>query len=99
MPFTEDLTAFLQTGDFAFAATYTPASGSPVTVNVIFDEADTGRLGIAATNPVARGRASDFSDVAIGGNDQLVINSVTYRIKDITPLDDGAMVELQLETQ
>lgn len=99
MPFTEDLTVFFQTADFATAATYTPYGGSPSTVNVIKDEADLSRLDIVATNPVALGRASDFSAVAANGQDTLLIGATTYRIKDIQPQDDGSVVLLQLEEQ
>lgn len=98
MPFTEDLTVFLQTADFATAATYKLLGiGTGTTVNVIFDEASQDHLGIAGTNPVALGRASDFS--AFTNTDTLTIGATVYRITDLQPQDDGAMVELQLEKQ
>ena len=99
MAFTEDLTVFFQTADFAVAATYTPYGGAGATVNVIKDEAFLDRMGINATNPTALGRASDFSAIAANGQDTLLIGSTTYRIKDSQPLDDGAVVLLQLEKQ
>ena len=97
--FTEDLTVFFNTDDFAIAATYTPNGGSPSTVNVIFDRAFLSRLDINSTNPVALARASDISAVAANGQDQIVISGITYRIKDAQPQDDGATVLLQLEEQ
>lgn len=97
--FTEDLAAFFQTGDFALSATYTPYGGSGSTVKVIKDDAVLDGLGINGTNPIALGKASDFSAVAANGQDTLVISSTTYRIKDIEPLDDGVIVRLQLEKQ
>ncbi len=99
MAFTEDLTVFFQTADFAVAATYTVYGGSPATVNVIKDEAFLDRLGVNATNPTALGRASDFSAISANGQDTLAIGATTYRIKDSQPLDDGAVVLLQLEKQ
>ncbi len=98
MPFTEDLTEFLATGDFATAATYKLlGAGSGTTVNVIYDAPDHEALGINGTRPRAVGRASDFS--AFTSTDTITINSIIYRIKDVQPLDDGSMVELMLEDQ
>jgi hypothetical protein len=97
--FTEDLTAFFDTDDFATSATYTSYGGSPATVKVIKDEAFLARLDVYATNPVAFGKASDFSAVAANGQDTLLIGSTTYRIKSIEPQDDGSTVLLQLEKQ
>lgn len=97
--FTEDLGAFFQTGHFAIAAIYTPSGGAPSTVNVIKDEAVLDSFGINGSNPAALGRASDFSAIAANGQDSIVISGVTYRIKDSEPLDDGAIVRLQLEKQ
>lgn len=91
MPFTEDLTVFLQTGDFATAATY---DGS-TSVNVIFDAAYIEQLGIAGTKPAALGLATDFPAAAVGKT--LLIGSTTYTIKGREPLDDGAFVLLTLK--
>lgn len=95
---TEDLTVFLDTDEFAQAATYKVGGvGSGTTVNVIFDAPDHGHLGINGIKPRATGRASDFS--SFGNTDTLTIGSTVYRIVDSNPIDDGAMVELQLEAQ
>lgn len=96
--FTEDLTVFFQTGDFAIAATYKAGGvGGGVTKNVIFDRATLGQLGVSATDPVALGIASDFPSITT--SDTLTINSVVFRIVDSQPQHDGALVELQLEDQ
>lgn len=98
MPFTESLDAFLQTADFATAATYKAGGvGSGTTVNVIFDAAYQDHLGITGTRPEATGKASDFATMA--NTDTLTIGSTVYRIVDSQPLDDGSFVLLQLEKQ
>lgn len=93
----EDLSVFLDTDDFATAATYTPNGGAAVTVNVIFDRAYLEQLGVSSTHPVALGDASDFSGWT--NQDALVINGATFRIFDSRAMDDGAMVQLDLEAQ
>lgn len=95
MPFTEDLTAFFDADDFAWAATFTPTTGSASSPKVIFDEAYAAELGIAATNPVAIGKAADFgASVTVGGT--IAINGTTYTIRERELMDDGALVRLQL---
>jgi hypothetical protein len=88
--FTEDLTVFFQTGDFGVAATYDTTQ----TVNGIFDEPDFGQLGVAGTNPTFTCRAADVAANPTGK--PLIVNAVTYAIRDIRPLDDGAVVVLEL---
>lgn len=98
--FTEDLSAFFQTADFALAATYKAGGiGTGTTVNVIFDRAHIEQLGgvITGTNPVALGKATDFSSFT--NSDTLTISSIVYRITASDPQDDGATVLLQLEDQ
>lgn len=93
--FDEDLDVFL--ADFGVDATFTPTSGSGSTPRVIFDRAYFEQLGVAGTNPIAMGKASDFAEAtSIGGT--LVINTVTYTIRERQPQDDGAFVLLQLST-
>lgn len=91
--FTEDLSAFFNTAEFATAATYNGATP----VAVIFDAAYLAQLGIAGTNPVALGQASVFPAAAVGKT--LVIGGVNYIIRNREPQDDGACVLLQLEKQ
>jgi hypothetical protein len=96
--FAEDLTTFLQPGDFAIAATYKPGgTGAGSAVNVIFDAPWQEQLGVSAKNPTVTGRAADFATFTTA--DTLTINSTIYRIVDSNPLDDGALVRLQLEDQ
>lgn len=91
--FTEDLSVFFQTGDFAVAATY---DGS-TTVNGLFDAAYVDALGVSSVNPVFMCDAADVP--AAGVNKTLLVNGVTYRIRDRQPEGDGALVVLQLEKQ
>lgn len=98
MPFTEDLSQFLATGDFGTAATYKLLGvGAGSTVNVVFDEPEQDHMGITGTRPRATGRASDFA--SFSSTDTLTIGGTVYRVKECNPIDDGAMVELVLEDQ
>jgi hypothetical protein len=96
MPLTEDLTVFFQTADFATAATYKAGGiGGGVTVNVIFDNPDETRLGIAGTNPNVLIKATDIP--SLSNADTLTIAGVVYRCINEEPLDDGAILRIQLE--
>jgi len=90
MPFDEDLSVFLDAAEFASAATY---NGS-VAVSVILDAEYLESMGIAGTSPAALGRASDFS-APVGKT--LLIGAVTYTIRNSRPMEDGALVVLELE--
>lgn len=93
--FTENLGEFFDVNALATSGTFTPTSGSAATVKVIFDEDYSAQFGIAASNPTAVGKASDFGDtVTVGGT--LLLNSVTFTIAEREPIDDGALVRLQL---
>jgi hypothetical protein len=76
MPFTEDLDVFLDDADFAVEALY----NSTATVRVILDAAYMEIGGLAGTNPVAVGKATDFPAASAVGK-TLVIDSVSYRRK------------------
>lgn len=96
--FTESLTGFFSTADFAVEAPYKAGGiGSGVAKNVIFDRAFLDQLGVSSTNPVALGIATDFSGFTT--TDTLTIAGTVYRIVDRHPHDDGATVLLQLEDQ
>lgn len=96
--FTEDLTVFFQTDDFATAATYKAGgSGAGVTVNVIFDNPDSTHFGLSGTNPTVLVKASDIASFSIA--DTLTIGATVYRFINQEPLDDGAVVRIQLEKQ
>lgn len=90
MPFTEDLTAFLDTADFATAAVF---SRTAATVNVIFDDEYKDPLGIESSGPRAIGRVADFAGVV--HNDTLTINSIAYLIIGTEP-DGTGMLTLKL---
>ena len=84
---------FFGTDDFGSAATYTPSGGSASTVNGIFDNdyalADPlGGVGVGSSDPRFICRTSDVSAAANG--DALVVNSVTYTIRNVE--DDGTGV-------
>lgn len=91
MAFTEDLDVFLKTSDFAVDATYNGVTA----VRVIFDKAYVDTVGMAGTNPIARGKASDFP-IPTAVNKTLLIGSTTYTIRNVRPLADGAFVVLEL---
>lgn len=91
--FTEDLSPFFDTvTGFAVAATL--QGGAAGGVPVIFDAAYIDTLGMAATNPVALGKATDFPSAAVGKT--LLIGSTTWTIRNRQPQDDGTFVLLQL---
>jgi hypothetical protein len=96
--FTEDLTAFFQTADFAYAATWTPAAGGgPYTVNVIFDNAYR-EYGLGEADQAGRAPQCEAPDdqLAQGSGmkrgDTLVINSITYKVGNVEA--DGTGVSL-----
>lgn len=94
MAFVEDLTAFLNTDEFATAATY---NGS-TTINGIFDKeffgADAGGMvAIEASKPVFHCRAADVATDAVGKT--LVVSGTTYTIEGQEP-DGTGMTKLIL---
>lgn len=96
MPFTEDLSVFFNTAEFATACTYKAGGvGVGTTINVIFDAAFIEHLGITGTNPVILAKASDVS--SFSNADTFTINGVTYRGVNDEPRDDGAIVTIQLQ--
>lgn len=98
MAFTEDLSAFFKTADFALAATYKAGGlGQGTTVNVIFDNPDKSALGISGSAPTLLVKASDIATFL--NTDTFTIGSITYRAVDSEPLDDGAVLRILLEQQ
>lgn len=89
--FTEDLTLFFDTAVFATAATL----DGDTTVNVIFDAAYLENFGIAGSKPGCLARATDVAVENIG--DTLTINAVAYTISNRKPVEDGALVLLELD--
>lgn len=96
MAMTETLSDFFDTDDFATAANYKAGgSGDGVTKNIIFDRAALEQLGmVSGAQPVALAIATDFSGA--GTTDTLTFGGSTYRITDIQPQDDGALLLLIL---
>lgn len=97
MAFTEDLTAFFDVDDgFAVTATYKAGGvGADTDKAVIFDRAALEQLGMVSNaQPVALAIAADFSTA--GTTDTLTIGGTVYRITDLQPQDDGALVLLIL---
>lgn len=94
--FTEDLSGFFDTGDFADAGTYTHVGASPATVNGIFDSYFVDPLGIEGNSPRFICASSDVSSVAHG--DSLVVDSVTYHVVGVEP-DGTGVVVLKLQEQ
>jgi len=98
MPFTEDLTAFFQEADFAYAATWTPAAGGgPYTVNVIFDNAyreyGLGEADQAGRSPQCMAADDQLAQGAgMKRGDTLVVNSITYKVGNVEA--DGTGVSL-----
>ena len=90
--FTEDLSEFFSSDDFAIDATV-----GTVTIPVIFDASFLRALDVVSTvNPVALAKAED-DDAAVGAT--ITIDGTAYTIRNREPLDDGAVVLLQLEAQ
>lgn len=88
MAFGEDLDVFFEDGD---DAVYDGATDVKVWFDRAYIEAATG---VASTDPVALGKASDFASPA---GKTLVISGTSYTIRNAQPQDDGAIVLLQLE--
>jgi hypothetical protein len=79
---TDDLSTFFNTSDFATAATYTPAGGDPVSINVIFDDSKIDIDPITGQNinldPTVLCKKSDVS--TIKPNDAFTIGSVSFKV-------------------
>ena len=98
--FDEDFTEFFDTDDFAIVAVFKPAAGAQVSVNGIFDNeyVDIGgpSVSIEGTHPVFRCATSTVPGVA--HDDELIIESVTYKVKGVQPDGTGETL-LILEVQ
>jgi len=93
--FTEDLSVFFSTGDFAVDAVWTPvAGGGPFTVQVIFDndyrDYPIGEAGQAGRSPRCDVQTSQISQAAgMKRGDSLLINGVTYKVAQVEPDGTG----------
>lgn len=90
MAFSEDLTAFFSTSDFAVSATFTPKTGNDETANVILDAPSQVMFGgdMIGTDYIIRYRASDLPSITRGCRG--VIGGVTYVMREAPKvMDDG----------
>lgn len=93
--FTEDLSIFFSTGDFAVDAVWTPAGGGgPFTIQVIFDNAyqgfNVGEADQAGREPQCLARDSQLAQGSgMKRGDSIVINAVTYKVGNIEPDGTG----------
>jgi hypothetical protein len=80
------------------SATYTPVSGSPASITVLFDNdykaIDLASGVVASLGPVAFCKSADLTGTVKGGS--LVVSSVTYTITNIEP-DGTGMTLLRLK--
>jgi|DEB0MinimDraft_3_1074331.scaffolds.fasta_scaffold50375_3 hypothetical protein len=95
----DDRAYMLNIDDWGVAATYTPAGGSPSTVNGIFDndivEVDAGGgVPMAVRQPRFVCREADISSAADG--DAITISAVNYTIR-VVDHDGTGMTTLTLE--
>ena len=86
MPFTEDMTAFFSTAEFATAATV-----GGVAVNGIFDNAYAMAMGfVAGTSPALLVASASVPSAAVG--DAVTLGAVSYTVAGVEP--DGTGVTL-----
>ncbi|HIJ26196.1 MAG TPA: hypothetical protein HPP79_11020 [Gammaproteobacteria bacterium] len=97
MSFTEDLTPFFDTDDFADTATLTIGGGAGVSINVIFNkEWDQERLGDAPFSGVSAVATCQSSDLdGVNSGDTLAISATTYTITDTRDLGATSLLVLR----
>ena len=82
---------FFMEDEFTVDATYTPPSGAPSTIKVIFDRENSitpiGNVAVENAAPQAIAKTSDVPTV--NNTATLVINSVTYYVKEVQPSAHG----------
>ena len=94
MAFTEDLSPFFSTSDFAVEALWNGATSVPVIFDSEYIEALRGV--VEGSGPVALCAAADVPGIAHG--DTQVIDGVTYKVRGVEP-DGTGLVLLRLEQQ
>lgn len=101
--FTEDLTPFFSTDDFAVDAVWTPAAGGgPFTIQVIFDHAyrefSLGEAGQAGREPECLAIDAQIAQGSgMKRGDSLLVNGTTYKVDTVEP--DGTDVSrIELRT-
>lgn len=91
--------AFFASADFAVAATLTPVTGTPYTINGIFDDAyqaidpNSGTV-VSSVTPVFK-TAVSFLRADLVRGDQITIEGIVYKIRDQQP-DGVGVVDLFL---
>lgn len=86
--------------DFGVDCTYTPAGGSASTIKAILQNEyyaiETASVAMEMSQPIAVIRTADAPSIA--HDDTMVMESVTYKVKNIRP-DGTGISEIQLEEQ
>lgn len=93
MVFSEDLTQFFRTADFAVTGVFTPSGGSATTVYGIFDNVFSEDLQVAGSLPVFECAAADVATMAV--DDLLTITGSAadddYFVRTMRPDGTGVM--------
>lgn len=86
--------------DFGVDCTYTPSGGSASTIKAIFLNdyyaVETATVAVEMSQPIAVIRTADAPNIA--HDDTMVMESVTYKVKNVRP-DGTGISEIQLEEQ
>ena len=90
MPLAEDLSLWLAADVFG-----TRARLAGREISVIYDVAYLEQMGVAGHSPTALCRAADVPPESVGGT--LEIDGAPYVIRGREPIDDGALVRLELQ--
>lgn len=97
MVFTEDLSGFFRSADFAVLGTYTPSGGSATPVYGIFDNVFSEDLQVAGSLPVFECSAADIATLSV--DDLLTISGTLnaafdadYFVRTIRPDGTGVSV-------
>lgn len=100
-PAWDDLTAFVDTDDFAVTATHTPATGQPRQVRGVFDDshldASLGEYDADTTDPRFAGIASELDGIKRG--DSLQIAGQDYAVLKPPQPDGTGMATVRLAAQ
>jgi len=97
MAMTEDFSVFFNTAEFAVSVVHTPSGGSAAAAaSAIFDANGTllAEMGIATQGPTLVAPASTWPTLAPGAS--MTISAVNYKVRSVVPLDDGALVMVEL---
>ena len=96
MAFTEDMSVFFSEKEFSLIATFTPLGEAPLTANVMLDKPDEDILGgrVSSTDYVMTLPASKFPGIA--RNLTVSIDGVTYNVREVKQIGDGAIKTVSL---